>query len=161
MCPAWKITCPVGHVSTQFNMPWDKIYMPRACGHALMSSPGSWSTLAQVMACCLMAPSHYLNQCWLVIIKVQLHSPLGNLTKRYLSHQSLKLACKLFFQYFKKSPRGQWVNSLWELYWLPQILVMPCLVPSCYRGHSGFRHSSHSQWKTTLHCNIVSHWLSP
>ena len=25
----------------------------------------SWSTLAHVMACCLMAPSHYLNQCWL------------------------------------------------------------------------------------------------
>ena len=27
----------------------------------------SGSTLAQVMACCLMAPSHYLDQCWLVI----------------------------------------------------------------------------------------------
>ena len=26
----------------------------------------SGSTLAQVMACCLMAPSHYLNQCWLI-----------------------------------------------------------------------------------------------
>ena len=25
------------------------------------------STLAQVMACCLTAPSHYLNQCWLII----------------------------------------------------------------------------------------------
>ena len=28
----------------------------------------SGSTLAQVMTCCLMAPSHYLNQCWLVMI---------------------------------------------------------------------------------------------
>ena len=27
----------------------------------------SWSTLVQVMACCLMAPSHHLNQCWLII----------------------------------------------------------------------------------------------
>ena len=27
----------------------------------------SWSTLVQVMACCLMAPSHYLNQYWLAI----------------------------------------------------------------------------------------------
>ena len=26
----------------------------------------SGSTLAQVMACCLTAPSHYLNQCWLI-----------------------------------------------------------------------------------------------
>ena len=31
---------------------------------------GSRSTLAQVMACCLTAPSHYLNQFWLVISKV-------------------------------------------------------------------------------------------
>ena len=30
----------------------------------------SWSTLIQVMACCLTAPSHYLNQCWLIISKV-------------------------------------------------------------------------------------------
>ena len=28
------------------------------------------STLAQVMACCLTAQSHYLNQCWLIISKV-------------------------------------------------------------------------------------------
>ena len=34
----------------------------------------SGSTLAQVMACCLTAPSHYLNQCWLIINKVQWHS---------------------------------------------------------------------------------------
>ena len=27
----------------------------------------SWSALASVMACCLTAPSHYLNQCWLII----------------------------------------------------------------------------------------------
>ena len=30
----------------------------------------SESTLAQVMACCLTAPSHYMNQCWLIISKV-------------------------------------------------------------------------------------------
>ena len=34
----------------------------------------SWSTLAQVMACCLTAPSHYLNQCRLIISKVQCNS---------------------------------------------------------------------------------------
>ena len=31
---------------------------------------GSRSTLAQVMACCLTAPSHYLNQFWFIINKV-------------------------------------------------------------------------------------------
>ena len=38
----------------------------------------SGSTLAQVMACCLTAPSHYLNQCWLIISMVYLHSSEGN-----------------------------------------------------------------------------------
>ena len=41
----------------------------------------SRSTLAQVMACCLMAPSHYRNQCWLIFSKVQWHPLEGNCTK--------------------------------------------------------------------------------
>ena len=52
------------------------------------------STLDQVMACCLAASSHYLNQCWLLISKVQWH-PSHNNSTRYLSNQSLKLAEKL------------------------------------------------------------------
>ena len=31
------------------------------------------STLVQVLACCLTAPSHYLNQCWLIISRVHWH----------------------------------------------------------------------------------------
>ena len=42
---------------------------------------GSGSTLAQVMACCLMAPSHFLNQCWLIIGEVRRHSYEGNFTR--------------------------------------------------------------------------------
>ena len=42
---------------------------------------GSVSTLAQVMACCLMAPSHYLNQFWVMISAVLWHSPDSNFTE--------------------------------------------------------------------------------
>ena len=35
---------------------------------------GTESALARVMACCLTAPSHYLNQCWLMISEVLWHS---------------------------------------------------------------------------------------
>ena len=38
------------------------------------------STLAEVMAWCHQATSHYLNQCWLIISKVLWHSPEGNFT---------------------------------------------------------------------------------
>ena len=41
----------------------------------------SWSTLVQVMACCLTAPSHYLNQYWLIISKVQWHPSESNFTR--------------------------------------------------------------------------------
>ena len=68
------------------------------------------STLAQVMACCLSAPSHYLNQCWFIIIKVQWCSSEGKSRLRYHSHQSLKLVYKLFSRILLKSPRGQWVK---------------------------------------------------
>ena len=42
----------------------------------------SESTLAQVMACGLTAPSHYLKQCWRIISEVfwLWHSPEGNFT---------------------------------------------------------------------------------
>ena len=40
----------------------------------------SGSTLAQVMACCLMAPSHHLTQWWLLICEIFLHSPESNFT---------------------------------------------------------------------------------
>ena len=52
--------------------------------HSLGPSDVIWrqktgSTLAQVMACCLTAPSHYLNQCWLIISKV--HSSQSNFAR--------------------------------------------------------------------------------
>ena len=57
---------------------------------------GSRSTLAQVMACCLTAPSHYLNQCWLMISEVLWHSPDSNSTenmKIFIFEMSLKFTC--------------------------------------------------------------------
>ena len=55
----------------------------QSCVNSLRRSDAIWrhrsgSTLAQVMACCLTAPSHYLNQCWLIISKVFWHSSEGN-----------------------------------------------------------------------------------
>ena len=65
--------------------------------NSLRQSDAIWrhrsrSTLIQVMACCLMAPSHYLNQCWLIISKVQGHSSDGNFTRLWVkSGLSLKI----------------------------------------------------------------------
>ena len=48
-----------------------------------MWRPRIGSTLAQVMACCLMATSHYLNQCWLISIS-------GHYRKNIWSYQTVK-----------------------------------------------------------------------
>ena len=53
--------------SLKFTLDFTLTHCDAIWGHT------SRSTLAQVMACCLMASSHYLNQCWL-ISKVQQHS---------------------------------------------------------------------------------------
>ena len=59
---------------------------------------GSGSTLAQVMACCLTAPSHYLNQCWFIINEVPAYlkfhsnrSGANELRERIASTHTLKL----------------------------------------------------------------------
>ena len=66
----WIILCYAG---TYINSLWPSNTIRRQ---------GTLSTLAQVMACCLMAPSHYLNQCWLIISKVMWHSSEGIIMRR-------------------------------------------------------------------------------
>ena len=70
----------------------------------------SGSTLAHVMACFLMAPSHYLNQCWFIISKVQWHSYQGNFTRDASAINHLNPFENYIFQILFKFPRGQWVN---------------------------------------------------
>ena len=68
---------------------------------------GTRSTLAQVMACCLTAPSHYLNQCWLMISEVLWHSPDSNFNRKYFKvlsydaiipqYKNASYKCKILF----------------------------------------------------------------
>ena len=70
----------------------------------------SGSTLAQVMAWCHQAPSHYLNQCWRLINKVQWHSPESNLIVSTHRMLRIKMSLKIVLDTFT-SPWGQWVKS--------------------------------------------------
>ena len=59
------------------------------------------STLAQVMAYCLTAPSHYLKQCWLIINKVLWLSCEGNFTRdASITKICLKITCLKFHSNF-------------------------------------------------------------
>ena len=70
----------------------------------------SWTTLAQVMACCLTAPSHYLNQCWLIIRGVLWHTSESSFAGIAQGIDSGYEFEKDILKNTFKSPRGQWVN---------------------------------------------------
>ena len=64
--------------------------------NSLWPSGATWwhrsgSTLAQEMACCLTTPSHYLNQCWLIINGI------------------------LWHQFSKMCPRYQFLKWVWKI----------------------------------------------
>ena len=57
------------------------------------------------MACCLMSPSQYLNQWWLIITGILWHSHESNFIK--IAHE-----LKIHFEIITTSPRSQQVKSL-------------------------------------------------
>ena len=63
------------------------------------------------MACCLTAPSHYLNQCWLIISSnVYWHSSEGNFTAGISAINHCNWLEKYSSKISLKSPRPQWVK---------------------------------------------------
>ena len=87
--------CLTAMYISEFNLEaWILRFHKSFWSNSLWPSDAIWrlrsgSTLAQVMACCLTAPSHCLNQCWLTMNMVQCHSYEGSF-RRYPSHWPLK-----------------------------------------------------------------------
>ena len=62
------------------------------------------------LGACLMAPSHYLNQCWLIISKILWHSPQSNFTARVQAAILYNEFENYTFKTSATSPCGQWVK---------------------------------------------------
>ena len=96
----------------------------------------SWTTLAQVMACCLTAPSHYLNQCWLIIRGVLWHTSESSFAGIAQGIDSGYEFEKDILKNIFKSPRGQWVNGstlhLWTVDIVPRnMLASKHIISTC------------------------------
>ena len=92
----------------------------------------SGATLAQVMACCLTAPSHYLTQCWLIISKVQWHSSESNF-KEIHQLSTTKINLKITHRKFRSNLPGpkdlNWANRATFIQFLGyelHLCVLPC-----------------------------------
>ena len=78
------------------------------------------ATLAQIMACCLMAPSHYLFLCWVIIKGV-----LAFTWEQFYENLICKLCSKITFWNYLYITQGQWVNQVFKEYTLKLLLSSP------------------------------------
>ena len=94
----------------------------------------SWSTLAQIVAWCLTAPSQYLNKCWLLINEVLGHSPESSFAVSAEATIHYNEFENYTFKNTAASPRVQWVKP-WIKWWKhPEftckgemtLLTLPC-----------------------------------
>ena len=112
-----------------------KLYLPQI----KLKSPGAnelthcdaiWhhricSALVHLLACCLMAPSHYLYQCWLIINEVLWYSPEGNITRNTVmwgwNDMSLKISLKFTQGPMSQKPENyqfKIASTLPRVYWI-------------------------------------------
>ena len=129
----------------------------------------SWSTLDQVMYCCLKAPSRYLNQYWLIIKKRSL-----NIYFSLIFTENILISISLKIEYLKWQSESHFpgANELTALVkdapGTCQNSEMQCkefvrqgwnkfLLKFSFSGHSGY---GFSQWEVSLR-NSLSHWPSP
>ena len=89
LCHRWwhchHIRCCQQWESWHHNNSWFSVTCTQHIINSSWPSDAIWqyesgSTLAQVMACCLMAPSHCLNQCQFLISEALWHSTESNVT---------------------------------------------------------------------------------
>ena len=69
------------------------------------------------MVCCLTAPSHCLNQYWLIISLVLWHSSEGIIMRRSEDTNQLNKIGNSIFRIAFRSPRGKWVKHVTADWW--------------------------------------------
>ena len=72
----------------------------------------TWSTMVQVMACCLTATSHYLNLCWLPISDFLWHSPHDDVIKWKHFPRNWPFVRGIHRSPVNSSHKGQWRGAL-------------------------------------------------
>ena len=117
---------------------------------------GSGSTLAQVMACCLTAPSHYLNQCWLIICGVLHHSPEVSSTGNAYESNHYNAFENYLFKIKVTIPRVQWGKHLNTKY---THCIWSWCAPECrsYKGLIVFQQTAVLKFQRVYFINFCAH----
>ena len=100
----------------------------------------SMSTLAQVMTCCLTAPSHYLYQCWFIISGIKWRSSEDNFIWIAEKSNSFSEFENYLLKIIPISPRVQRVKSE-QKSWALNTPLKVCIVCMIYQHIERERHS--------------------
>ena len=92
----------------------------------------SMSTLAQVMTCCLTAPSHYPYQCWFIISGIKWRSSEGNFIWIAEKSNSFSEFENYLLKIIPISPRDQRVKSK-QKSWALNTPLKVCIVCMIYQ----------------------------
>ena len=115
----------------------------------------SWTTLAQVMACCLTAPSHYLNQCWLIIRGVLWHTSESSFAGIAQGIESGYEFEKDILKNIFKSPRGQWVNTVIQSIYFHTHITLQCWATNLALQFCQFIHFNSSEIRGRFHLLVT------
>ena len=122
------------------------------CGHE------TWSTLDQVMAWCLTAPSHCLNQCWLIFSEILWHSSKDDFTKvcLWITHLALPehlLGANELTQW------GLWTfgqdSIFWRFEW--SVLISKSIMEIETMHSQNYRYDLHWHNKSLLEMYVLKH----
>ena len=99
-------------------------------------SQGTCSILVQIMAWCHPAPSHYLNQYWLIISEVWWHLPQGNFSWNVQDRYSWYEFEYYYLRLKSRSPEGNELNTRQKLQ-LIEMVIKSSLVKYNDKGTGG------------------------
>ena len=132
----WKFLVPG---SRFFNSLWPSgVIWRQRCG----------STLAQVMKCCLTAPSHYLNQCWLMISEVLWHSTDSNFTEKTLKLFIIEINLKFVNLRLESNPPG--VHEI-----TPSVITWYCIQSDSDNGRSDLERTRYTHNVSISHESVI------
>ena len=101
----------------------------------------SQQSLDLIMVCCLMAPSHYKKQCWLIISGVLWNAPEGNFTGMLLLKISiLNISLKIII--LNLEPHLSGVNELTHWGWVMHICIGNLTIIGSANGLLPVRHQA-------------------
>ena len=141
------------HMETNYTNQLNLTYWNKVMPNGIRS----WSTMVQVMACCLMAPSHYLSQYWPTINMIIWHSFQANV---YLNTK-ISIPSYLKFTYLKLQVKSHLPGDNKSICWWFHTPEIKCWGSPNFRSMAQCKISIADALEILQSCTKPSIWAMP